>query len=383
MKSPTDQPMRPNSTSKNGSRFGALHPLSGADPETLFTLPSRYGDPCPEQWGRFAAAALFSLLRAPASAADWVRSQWLLRAERPDPQPLFILGHWRSGTTHLYNLINEAPRFGCVSPLATGLPWDLLGIAQWFRKGLEKTLPKERLIDRIPVTPTSPQEDEIAIANMQTISFYHALYFPRRFQRNFDRGVYLEGLRPEELAQWERRFRYFVQRLSLALPGREIVLKNPAHTGRPATLRRLFPRSKFVFLSRDPFRVFLSMRNFYAKLLPELALQDYSALDIDEIILNGMEGMDQRLREQTVGWPKSQWLTLDYEGLNRDPLGVLQQIYHAFGYEDFERDRPRFERYLASIQDYETNRYPSVETLTPRIQERLKALAATPINTGV
>ena len=120
------------------------------------------------------------------------------------------------------------------------------------------------------------------------------------------------------------------------------------------------------------------MRNFYAKLLPELALQEYRGLDIDEIILSGMEGMDRRLREQTADWPRDRLLCLQYDELSQAPMDVLHRIYAAFGYDGFEQDQTRFERYLSTIRDYKTNRYDQPESLAPEIRNRLNALASLP-----
>ena len=77
----------------------------------------------------------------------------LLRRSAPMPPPLFIVGHWRSGTTHLYNVLSRSPAFGYVPPIATGLPWDMLGLARLLRPLLERALPPERFVDSLPVRP--------------------------------------------------------------------------------------------------------------------------------------------------------------------------------------------------------------------------------------
>ena len=49
----------------------------------------------------------------------------------------------------------------------------MLTLGRWLEPLLLKTLPSERFIDNVPVMPDSPQEDEIALANMTEPSFYH------------------------------------------------------------------------------------------------------------------------------------------------------------------------------------------------------------------
>ena len=67
------------------------------------------------------------------------------------PSPVFIVGYWRSGTTHLHNVLSQAPQFGYVSPLAAGLPWDVLGIVRALRPLLERVLPSDRYVDNVQV----------------------------------------------------------------------------------------------------------------------------------------------------------------------------------------------------------------------------------------
>jgi len=67
------------------------------------------------------------------------------------PDPVFIVGVHRSGTTHLGNLLAASGQFGYVSPIAAGLPWELLTLGTWLRPPLEKTIPEDRLIDRVRV----------------------------------------------------------------------------------------------------------------------------------------------------------------------------------------------------------------------------------------
>ena len=270
--------------------------------------------------------------------------------------PIFIVGHWRSGTTHLANLMSQAG-FGFVSPLAAGLPWDLLGLARLFRPWLEQTLPEDRFIDNVPVTPTSPQEDEIALANMTTLSYYHGLYFPKHLTAAFDRGLFFDGCTPGEILAWQRCLRGFLTKLALAQPGHRLLIKNPAYTARLAMLHGMFPNAKFIHIHRNPHEIFESMRNFYAKLLRELALQPYAHIDIDRHILATFARMMDRLLAEAPSLPAGSFVELGYRDLVDDPLGALARIYRRLGLAGFETARPRFEAYLESVHDYRTNRY--------------------------
>lgn len=327
------------------------HPLSGADPITLVRAFRAGGRP--DHWGRAAAIWAAALARAPLSALEAALVPLPPVADMP--APVFILGHWRSGTTHLYNAM-ALGGFGFPAPVDVGLPWDMLGLGRALRPLLDRALPESRWIDRVPVTPTSPQEDEIAIASMTPLSFYHGIYFPRRFDALIDRGLFFDGCTAAEVAGWERRFTLFLRKLARRT-GRPLLVKNPVYTARVARLRRLMPGAKFVHIHRDPVDVFLSMRNFYAKLLPPLALQDAAPPDIDGTILRVWRRMMTAYDAETAGMGAPDLVEIGYSLLEADPLGALGTIYRGLALPGFDAARPRFAAYLDAVRDYRKNAF--------------------------
>ncbi len=349
------------------------HPLSGADIGTLARAVARAGLPSRPLAG--AAIAGAALARAPFSAAEKVLlASRLPRAEDLAP-PVFILGHWRSGTTHLYNVMVKSGEWAFVPPVATGLPWDLFGLARAFRPLLEKALPEHRYIDNIPVTPDSPQEDEIAVANMTDLSFYHGIYFPKEFDAFVRRGLFFEGCSSDDVERWRGQFVYLLRKLSKYQDGRTLLIKNPVYTGRLAMLRTMFPKAKFVHIRRNPYEVFLSMRNFYKKLLGEFALQPYDHIDIDETILSVYERMMDALERDASGLGPPHYLELAYEELDDDGIGTLSRIYDKLQLPRFETARPKFETYLASVKSFEKNKFAYSDEAAMKVEKRLGRFA--------
>lgn len=330
------------------------HPLCGADLGTLrrsFRQGGGTDHPA-------TAAAIWgaALARAPVSALEKLAIAGALPKTDALAPPVFILGHWRSGTTHLYNLMSLGA-FAYVPPVAVGLPWDMFGIARLLRPLLERALPAHRWIDRIPVTPTSPQEDEIGLASMTDLSFYHGIYFPRAFDRLIDRGLFFDGCSPSEIAHWDERFSYFLRKIAHQQGGR-LLIKNPVYTGRVAHLRRLFPDAKFIHIHRNPLDVFLSMRNFYARLLEVMALQDVPVdLDIDATILRVYNRMMTRFADETAELEAPSFVELPYQALDADPIGTLKTIYGALEIDGFEAAAPRFRTYLDGLGTFEKNAF--------------------------
>ncbi len=129
----------------------ATHPLCGADFKTLWRVFRRSGG---IQMDRLADLGMIlgaALGRLPFDWMERVYVESISREKRSSAPPVFILGHWRSGTTHLYNILSKSPSFGYLPPIATGIPWNMLLLGRWMEPWLIKTLPSERFIDNVPV----------------------------------------------------------------------------------------------------------------------------------------------------------------------------------------------------------------------------------------
>jgi hypothetical protein len=345
------------------------HPLCGADLGTLAAVLGRAGMPGkPVSTAMILAAAL---ARAPFSLIEEVvMDERLPKLEEMAP-PVFILGHWRSGTTHLYNVMTKSGAWGYVPPIATGLPWDLFGIARVFRPLLEKALPEHRYIDNIPVHPDSPQEDEIAVANMSPLSFYHGIYFPKAFSEFLGRGLFFDGCGEKDVDAWTRRFQYLMRKLYLHQGKKPLLIKNPVYTGRLAMLARMFPEAKFIHIHRNPYEVFLSMRNFYRKLFEEFALQGWNHVDIDEAILSVYARMMAAEERDAAAMPADRYIELRYAELDAEPMETLKEVHRALYIPGFDAAAPRYEAYLASVKSFEKNKFDFPEEAALKVEGRL------------
>lgn len=358
---------------------GFRHPLMGADLMTLWRARLRYGPVASNRWPHAALLFLSSLGRLPFRTLERLQVAWRhgRRIESPNERrgnstterrgnsttgraprteaPLFIVGHWRSGTTHLHNLLARSSEFGIISPLASGLPWELLTLGTWLRPLLETALPEDRHVDRIAVAPDSPQEDEIPVANMQPLSVFHAIYFPRHFYRNFDRGVFFEGVSERDIARWKDRVQYFHRKISLHQKKRRLLVKNPAYTARVARLLEIWPDAKFIHIYRNPYVVYASTVHYFRKLIPTLALQEYDHLDWEAFVLQEFPRLMDRLYAETAGLTEEKFIEVRFEDLEAAPLSVVERIHDQFDLPGWDETRPRIEEYLRSISDYRKN----------------------------
>lgn len=339
----------------------------GADLLTLVRLLAANGGTDLRALPLTAALLGSALARAPVSLLERVYTEVKRRKLPPSDPPVFILGHWRSGTTHLFNVMSRDPQFAWVDPIASGMPWDFLLLGRLLRPLLERALPENRYIDRIPVNADSPQEDEIGLASMQPVSYYEALYFPRRFSEQFEQGLFHTRMTPRERARWQGRIKLYADKLLIQAPGRTLLTKNPVYTGQVRALREIWPDARFVHIRRNPYAVYQSTRAFYRKLLPRFALQAFRPEMADDLILNAYPRMLAHLEADCADLPTERYMTVCFEDMEQAPLHTLEAIYAQLGLPGLDAARPKFTAYLDEVASYQKNQYAFSNEITEAV----------------
>ena len=90
----------------------ATHPLCGADLKTLLRLFFSNGAIERERFVDLLMIGSSAAVRIPFNALERRLFDRHLNNGMAGKAPVFILGHWRSGTTHLYNILSKAPTEG-------------------------------------------------------------------------------------------------------------------------------------------------------------------------------------------------------------------------------------------------------------------------------
>ncbi len=329
---------------------------------------------------RAAFVTLTTLLTAPLRVWERVRYGRLVRHTAVHPQPLFILGHWRSGTTHLHNLLCRDPAVGSVSTFQAMAPGFCLSGERRLMPLLARHAAKHyptRLIDNIPLALDAPQEDEFALASMSPYSFLHAFTFPRQARWFFDRYVLFHRLPEATLSRWCAVYQEILRKATVRSQGRRLVIKNCAHSGRIKTLLKLFPEARFIHIHRDPYEVFLSTVHMHRTVLPKSQLQRIAPEEIPFNVLLFYRKLMQRLLEDRSSIPANRYVEIRYEDLESAPLAQLARIYRELQLPGFEKARPYFEQYIESVSGYRRNQYPLSREVIAEVN-RQWAFAFTP-----
>jgi hypothetical protein len=271
--------------------------------------------------------------------------------------PIFILGHWRTGTTFLHNGLCQDPHAGYITTYQTLLPEACRVARPFLHPVLRATMPATRPMDNVPITPDSPQEEEYALCNMTEHAFYNALYFPRRLRTLFDRYVLFEGITPDELSAWKRDYHRLLQKTSFLCGGRRLVLKNPANTARIRVLLEMYPQARFIHIHRDPFVVFKSTRRLYLMVQRMVGLQEVSAQEIEDFVLYAYRAMMERYLCDCESIPAENLIEVAYDDMQQRPLQIFHRIYDQFALPGWEAARPHIEAFIASQAGHRKNQF--------------------------
>jgi hypothetical protein len=321
-------------------------------------------------FSRAPLALVVTVAAAGNTLLGWIQTLWFGRRVRavtvPD-DPIFIIGHWRTGTTMLHELMALDERHRCPTTYECLSPNHFLLSESAVRRFFGFMLPHKRPFDNVRMGFDRPQEDEAALCLRGQPSPFLTVAFPGRPPMDPD-YVDLEGLSPRELARWKSRLLRFLQLLLVKRPGR-LVLKSPQHTFRLNTLSGMFPRAKFIHMVRDPYVVYPSTVHFWKTMYETYGLQRFDVEALHEQVFATFERLHARLAATRTLVDPSQFYELRYEDLAGDAVGQMKALYEFLELGDFDKLRPAVERYAERSKRYRTNDY-SLDTPTREAIER-------------
>jgi hypothetical protein len=287
-----------------------------------------------------------------------------LAAMKIDPEPLFLLGHWRSGTTHLHNLFGRAPGNTYPTVYQAVFPTTFLSTESFVPKIAGNLLGETRTYDNVKQGWGEAAEDEIALAKMTGMSPYIAFMFPENAPQ-YEKYVDFLTATTAEKETWKDAFQYLIKKIMLQTGGKRVVVKSCTHTARIRLLLEMFPNAKFVHIHRHPYRVFAStlhMRshtdweNFFQ--VPEEGWDDER---VRQTLMLGKRIFD-RVTEDRHLIPAGNLVEIAYDDLVKDELGTMRMLYERLGLPGWTEAEKAISAYVRGIGDYQVNKLK----LTPK-----------------
>ena len=174
----------------------------------------------------------------------WIQ-KILYKSPKDIPEPIFIIGSWRSGTTYLHSEIVKATNAATIKNTFSCCPQ----VALIFKEVIRKLIPsfENRFFDWVPLPSEGPQELDIALLRFSCQHPPSSIGIGESLSNDLKRWY-----------QWKASVD-FKKKLKLILewawihdgaPGKIFINKAPAFTTRLDLLLELWPKAKFIYIER-------------------------------------------------------------------------------------------------------------------------------------
>ena len=326
----------------------------------------QHGRPSLTQLHKLLALTLTGLAAEPLS---WLQQlQYGKRLQQPIPDdPVVVIGHWRSGTTYLHQLMGCDPCAATARNSLTVAPQLALLLQPLLQPLLHRTMTPIRPIDAVPWGAEDPQEDEVGLSRLTMDSHMAGIAFPRDYLHHLRRTVL------QITPAYERALVKFSRLTWLhAGPGKHhLLIKNPAHTARVPLLLRLFPRCRFILLKRRPVdavRSLVLVKQRLASLVGLQAPPDQITQVEETVEAHGL--LMQAFEASRYLIPAGQLTEVDFEDLQDAPVATVERIYSDLAIDSWAQAQAPIARRAAQASRYR----PLSVTLEPAAEQRLITL---------
>jgi len=319
--------------------------------------------------GRAFIVALISMIGVPFRIYE--KATYDKKAEKVEmgEPPVFILGHWRSGTTHLHNLLCQDPLASYVTTYQSVFPDQTLAVGSrfLFKNIMKMIMPLKRAGDNIRLNTEYPQEEEFTLGARHNNCFYYFFYFPELIKQFYDEYLNYSASDEDTRQTFIEDYKRVINKAQMYSGKPRFLSKNPANTARIPLLLEMYPDARFIHIYRNPVDVILSTRHFFSHMMPGLNLHQIDFEKVNNDIFHIYDRMMNDYLETRNMIPKENLVEVRYEKLNQNPESEIKRIYDSFGFEGYEQAAGRINAYAESKKGYVKNKYSIQKSLLDEI----------------
>jgi hypothetical protein len=312
-----------------------------------------------------ALNSLLGLIQQSLLLTPWVRTSRV-------SDPLFVIGHWRSGTTVLHHLLSLDPQFTYPNNYVCFAPHHFL-LTEWLlRDGFNWLVPSHRPMDSLPLGAQDPQEDEFALLGLGAASPYSAIAFPAKGLCMTDH-LTRDMANDQQVLRWKKKMAWLVHALTVRQRKR-VVFKSPAHTLRVKTLLSMYPDSQFVCVTRSPMDTVASTIAMWKAMCEAYALGDTSDAQWEAAAYDDYMAFHGTMHALRDSLGPRQYVEIAYTQLLEDPLGTMRHLYSSLQLGEFDWTSPTARRYLQAVKAHVPQRHALSESAQQQLAWRLSAV---------
>ena len=297
-----------------------------------------------------------------------------IRKTRLLKDPVFILGHYRCGTTLLQKLLVSDKRFGYLNYYDSLFPNTNLLFGRRMQPVFQRLLTIFKVKnpffrDNLLLLNDPDEEDDYLMNKGSAYSAYWGFIFPRRWREwlngspQFTDSQYFKG--------WKKEYLYTLKYLTYRNKGKQLILKNPPNTERVKVLLEMFPRAKFIYIYRNPYHLYYSARNMWKRaILKYYSVQKITDAELDEIIFEHFIYLTGQYMKDKVLIPEGNLIEISYEVLKADPFDTIRKIYSQISLHDFESTANDLIKQLEAENGYKNFQYQFSNETSRKINEK-------------
>ena len=280
--------------------------------------------------------------------------------------PIFIIGHWRSGTTLLHELISLDENFASPNNFDTFIPHHFL-VTGWFAEPIiDLLMPRTRPMDNMRLKTGLPQEDEFALLSMGGPTAYKRVAFPNETLKHH-RCLDGDSLTADETTLTRDQLKSFFKAITYKYKKR-LILKSPPHTGRIQQLREWFPGCKFIHLARHPYKVVPSTLRLWQTIdqVQSFQIAKYDTAKLLQYVKTCKDTMYAAYNRHRELLSENEIAHVNFEDLVDDPVREVSRIYRQLEIDDPTTVAKKMEQNFRS-RKHKTNQLDLDEVLRSHI----------------
>lgn len=259
---------------------------------------------------------------------------WLFSAQikkhKLSKDPVFILGYYRNGTTHLQNILSFTDEFGTISQYDSIMPECCLLIKRplvnLFQR-ISKILTHKNFYHKTQWDWDLVGEEDVALTSLaleQTC--YWGFMFPQTRSTYFEKFGHFESITKEELQEWKDIYSTLILKFSYMNHGKQILLKTPPSLGKIKELHELYPHSKFLYIHRNPAYIIKSVYRLWEinnkiNFGPILEKEEIEKIVVDDYIKSV-----KRFEKYKSSISNDHLLEIRLEELTENPFPIINQL---------------------------------------------------------
>jgi omega-hydroxy-beta-dihydromenaquinone-9 sulfotransferase len=275
----------------------------------------------------------------------------------PVPEdPIFIIGHWRTGTTLLHQLLNLDPNLAAPTLFQVAEPNCFICSYRYYLPVFSAMVSENRPMDNVRIGMNEPQEDEYAIYRITDFSPIERLVFPKNSDYFLLDYTSFLPENEKERKEWEEQLRSYFRKLYF-FHGKTIVSKNPFNSLRIKELATIFPKARFIHIVRHPFEVVPSTIHMWKIVFDQNKLNRKGSDPGIEEVAKGLYKVLTTIEKDRSVLPEENFYEMKFEDLEVDPVAEFRKIYSRFHMPFDEALSHNIQSFMDSLKDYRKNEF--------------------------